>query len=197
MAGILDVLTQQFGGQVLESLSQQAGVDKGQAGNILGSVIPILMGALARNSSSPDGAEALHNALNKDHDGSILDDIGGYLQNTQAGNGAGILKHLLGDNRGNLENALSNQTGANSSAIGSILEASAPIILGLLGKQQKQGGLDAGGLSNILKSGMDQMNRQSPGMDGIIGEFLDKDGDGNIDAGVAQMGANLIGKFFN
>ena len=50
---------------------------------------------MARNTSNQQGAESLHNALQKDHDGSILDNLGGFLNNAQSGPGAGILRHVL------------------------------------------------------------------------------------------------------
>ena len=65
---------------------------RGKAGGL-----PILLAALNRNASNPAGAAALHGALERDHDGSILDNLGGFLGNAQAGPGAGILKHVLGE----------------------------------------------------------------------------------------------------
>jgi Bacterial protein of unknown function (DUF937) len=41
----------------------------------MASAIPILMNALAKNSSTPEGAEALQNAIDRDHDGTITGDI--------------------------------------------------------------------------------------------------------------------------
>lgn len=195
MSEILDVLTKQFGGQILDSISQQAGLNKSQTGSVLSSALPVLIGAMARNSSQKDGADALHNALQKDHDGSILDDIGGFLQNSQSGPGSGILKHVLGGRRGNVENAVSKQTGINAGAVGNVLEMAAPILMGMLGKQQRQNNLDAGGLSNVLKMGVDQINSRSPGADGLLGQLLDQDGDGDIKDDVARIGFNLLGKF--
>lgn len=195
MSEILDVITKQFGGQILESIGKQSGLNSSQAGSILSSALPVLVGAMARNSSQQGGAESLHNALQKDHDGSILDNIGGFLQNSQSGPGASILKHVLGSRRGNVENALSKQTGVNSSAIGNVLEMAAPILMGMLGKQQRQGNLDAGGLSNVLKMGVEQMNQKSPATEGLLGQLLDQDGDGDIKDDVARIGFDLLGKF--
>ncbi len=196
MSEIIDVLTKQFGGQILDSISQQAGLNTSQTGSILSSALPVLVGAMARNSSNQQGAESLHNALQKDHDGSILDNLGGFLSNSQSGPGAGILKHVLGGRRGNVENALSKQTGVDSSAIGNVLEMAAPILMGMLGKQQRQNNLDAGGLSSILKMGVDQMNQRSPATEGLLGQLLDQDGDGDIKDDVARIGFGLLGKLF-
>lgn len=196
MSDIFDVITSQFGGQVLDSMSKQAGLDKKQAGTVLSAALPVLMGAMARNTSRPGGADALLNALKKDHDGSILNNVGGFLQDPQRGPGAGILKHVLGSKRGNVENVVSHQTGVNAATVGNILEMAAPILMGMLGKQQRQNNLDAGGLSNILKTGVDQMSQKSPATGGLLSQLLDKDGDGDIKDDVARMGFDLLGKLF-
>ena len=196
MSEIFDVLTKQFGGEVLDSISQQVGLDKSQAGSVLTSALPILVGAMARNTSQQQGAESLLGALQKDHDGSILDDLGGFLQNSQAGPGAGILKHVLGSRRGNVENALSKQTGVNNAAIGNLLEIAAPILMGMLGKKQRESNLDAGGLADVLNSGARQINRDVPGSEGLLGSLLDQDGDGDIKDDVARIGFKMLGKLF-
>jgi hypothetical protein len=55
--------------------------------------IPILVSALNRNASSPTGRQSLENAINRDHDGGILDNIGGYL----GGGGGGGIGGGMGD----------------------------------------------------------------------------------------------------
>ena len=60
----------------IESIASQLGVDPAQASNAVQQALPLLMGGLARNASSPQGASALHSALERDHAGV---DIGGLL----------------------------------------------------------------------------------------------------------------------
>ncbi len=195
MSEIFEVLTKQFGGEVLDSISQQVGLDKSQAGSVLGSALPILVGAMARNTSQQGGAESLLGALQNDHDGSILDNLGGFLQDSQSGPGAGILKHVLGSRRAPVENALSKQTGVDSASIGNLLEIAAPILMGMLGKKQRESNLDAGGISDILNTGARQMSREAPGSEGLLGSLLDQDNDGDIKDDVARIGFDLLGKF--
>ena len=56
----------------------------------------MLVGALARNAQDPSKAGALSNALSRDHDGSVLDDVAGYLGRGDDADGDGILGHVLG-----------------------------------------------------------------------------------------------------
>lgn len=196
MSEILEALTKQFGGDVLSSISNQTGVDKSQAGSVLGAALPILVGALAKNTSQSQGAEALHRALAKDHSGSILDNPGGFIQNATAGPGAGILGHVLGGRRSVVESAISKQTGVDANSIGSILEIAAPILLGMLGKQQRSQNMDAGGIADLLRNSAGQITKQSPQGGNILNQLLDQDGDGDISDDVTRMGVDLLGKFF-
>ena len=46
MSEIIDILTKEFGGQILDSISQQSGLNKGQTGLVISSALP---GAIGRN----------------------------------------------------------------------------------------------------------------------------------------------------
>src|SRR5690349_11972953 len=106
MPSLFDTLTQSLGSDALGQLGQQIGADHATTRSAVATALPMLIGALARNAQQPDGAAALHGALTRDHDGSILDDVEGYLQSASGTvgapgapapiDGAGILGHLLG-----------------------------------------------------------------------------------------------------
>jgi hypothetical protein len=59
-------------GDALGKISQQIGVPRDKTQQALPDVLAVLTGAIARNSSKQEGAQALSDALAKDHDGSIL-----------------------------------------------------------------------------------------------------------------------------
>ncbi|MGB2957517.1 MAG: DUF937 domain-containing protein, partial [Bacteroidota bacterium] len=103
MADLLSTIMQSLGGDGIKQMSKSLGVDEKTAAGGVEAALPLLVSALARNSQSADGAQSLHKALEKDHDGSILDNLGGLFSNPQSGNGAGILNHLLGGKRQNVE----------------------------------------------------------------------------------------------
>ena len=58
-----------------------------------------ILGAMANNASKPGGADSLLGALQKDHDGSILDNLGGFLGQPNTDDGNGILGHVFGNSR--------------------------------------------------------------------------------------------------
>ena len=73
MDQILNAILSQIDGNTLEVISKQANVTPEKAQSALQSAIPILMSALARNSSTPEGAAALQNTLLGITTASLLD----------------------------------------------------------------------------------------------------------------------------
>ncbi|MBC6994392.1 DUF937 domain-containing protein [Neolewinella lacunae] len=112
-------LSQQLTGGFIDQISNQlGGVDKRQTATATSAILSTLMGALARNASTPDGAAALSNALEKDHDGSLLDNLGGLLGGASGGGQAGGLGGLLGSV---LSSAASGNRGGAGGGLGGML----------------------------------------------------------------------------
>ncbi len=194
---ILDVVTQALGSGGARQISQQLGIDEGTANAAIGGAIPVLMGALARNASSGNGAGALAGALDRDHDGSILDDLGGFLGGGGAESaGAGILKHVLGGRQPQVEQGIGAASGLDPAKAGVLLKMLAPIVMGALGKTQRSQGLDSGGLGAILGQEQRRMERKEPGLGGMLGSLLDRDGDGSAMDDLAKIGGSLLGGLF-
>ncbi len=196
-ASVLDLVTQALGQGGSRQIGQQLGLDEDSANKAIGGAIPVLMGALARNSASADGAGSLAGALDRDHDGSILDDLGGFLGGGQAvGAGEGILRHALGPRQGQVQQGLGRATGLRSDQTGQLLAMLAPIIMGALGRAKRSQGLDAGGLGAMLGQEQRRMERREPGIGGLLGNLLDADGDGSVVDDLAKMGGGLLGGLF-
>lgn len=179
MADITQLLTQQLLGGGLSQISQQIGADKDTTGQALSAAMPLLLSALANNASKPQGAQALHTALAQDHDGAILNNLDGFLSNPQAANGAGILSHVLGDRRDTVQNGLAQGTGLDAGSIGQLLEIAAPLVMGALGQQQQQQGLDANGLSAYLGQQQQAAQAANPTVMGMVSNLLDMNKDGS------------------
>lgn len=79
MSGLADILGGALGGDAISKIAGQLGTDEATAKAGIGVALPKLLGQLQANASQPAGAEALANAVNKDHDGSLLDDLGGFI----------------------------------------------------------------------------------------------------------------------
>ena len=151
---------------------------------------------LNKNASNEQGANSLFNAVDRDHDGSVLNDVAGFVGNFQKGPGAGILKHLFGQKKDNMENAVSNSSGLNSQATSQLMQILAPLVMGQLGKQKRQGGLDVGGLANLLNSNVAHQQKKAPEASSFLNRLIDKDGDGKINDDITNMGIKALGKLF-
>lgn len=177
---ILKLITSQMGDGAISKLSELTGESPEKTGNAVQVAVPTLLNALNNNSNNSEGAAGILGALDRDHDGSILDDVMGFLGNSDGTDGNGILKHLLGDKRDVVENGLSQKAGISSGSMSKILAMLAPIIMGYLGRQKKENGINSsGGISDLLTSVVGGLgsNGGSGGLD--IGDVLGMLGGGN------------------
>jgi hypothetical protein len=198
MSSIFDLLSEQLGGDNLKRISDHVGADERTTGNAMSAALPTLLGALSRNASRQDGAEALSGALSRDHDGSILDNLSGFLGKPEAGPGEGILKHVLGNRRPAVESSLGGATGMSQDSIGKLLKTLAPVVMGALGKEQRRQGMDAGTLAGFLNRERQEVERRAPQEMGLIGKLLDTDDDGDVDiSDIAKHGFKLFGKLLD
>lgn len=202
MANLIDLLQSQLSDGLIDQLSKQIGAPQQQTRTAADSILSSLIGGLAKNTQQPGGADALANALDNDHDGSMLDNlndlIGGKAQeiNPRAANGAGILKHILGGKQGNIMDMVSQISGLNQGKTGNLMAILAPIVMGMLGKQKRQSGMDAGGIASILAGALGQQQQRGGMASSLIKGILDRDGDGSAIDDVAQIGMSIFSKFF-
>lgn len=190
MAGILDVLNSDLGKTIISGVSGSTGTDQDKTSSVLTMALPVLMKAMERNASTPEGAAGLMGALNDKHDGSILDNLsglfGGGVDDNVKNDGARILSHVLGNKQQGVEQVIGQKAGLDASAVANILKIAAPILMGVLGQQAKQKNVssqsDIGGLLVGLLGGNDAANEQS-----FLEKILDADGDGSVVDDVAGM----------
>lgn len=190
MSGILDLLNSDLGKTIVSGVSGQTGQSTDKTGNLLSMAMPVLMQAMRRNAATPQGADGLLGALNGKHDGSILDNLGdlfnGGVNQNVMDDGGKILGHVLGGSQQNVTNALSSKSGIDAGSVAQILKVAAPILMGVLGKQQRQqqvsnqNGLE-GLLGGLLKGNSPQQEQS------FLESILDADGDGSVIDDVAGM----------
>lgn len=196
MSDLLDLVTGQLmGGDTVGQLARSIGASEGATSKALGGAIPMILKGLAGNSGRSGGADALASALDRDHDGSILDDIGGFLGGGSTSTGDGILRHVLGDRRPQAESALGKMSGLKGAQISKLLALVAPMIMGFLGREKRSQGLDAGMLGSLLGSASSSISEREPQLAGVLGNLLDADGDGSAMDEIADIGKGLLGGF--
>ena len=195
MSSLLELLGGSLGGGAVNQIGEKLGLDPATTGKVVSAAIPLLVTALAKNSSTPQGAQSLHTALSNDHDGSVLDDIMGFLGSAQGGGaGAGILKHVLGNKRETVQAGLGQSTGVDPSSVGQILEIVAPMVMGALGRQTQQSGMDADGLTDFLQGQARSAQQAQPDVLGSVLGMLDTNKDGSIIDDVGGILGKLFGK---
>jgi len=193
MNALTEMLTQQLAGGAISQISNKIGADPGTTSKAVSLAIPLLVSALARNASTPNGAAALNQAIANDHDGSVLDNVEGFIANSEQANGAGILGHVFGEQRSTVENGLAQTTGIDPGSAGQLLETVAPLVLGALGRTQQQQGLDANGLSAFLGGQHQQAQAAAPDLMGMLGGLLDSNKDGSVLDDVGRLAGKLFG----
>ncbi len=184
---ILELLKGQLPDEALEKLAGSVGASPDQARKVTAMGIPILMEAMQRNASSPDGARALAGALDK-HSKDAPVDPRSFLDGVDTADGAKILSHVLGGRKDQAENRLAGQAGLSSGQVDGMLSSLAPMLLGLLG-QKKAGDTREEGIPGLLGSLMEQSGGGD--LKKMAAGFLDADGDGSI---MDDVG-NLLGGF--
>ena len=192
MNAITQIVTQQLGGSAARTIAQRFGISESTANTAIQMAVPLILTALARNASQPQEAQNLHQAVATDHDGNILDNVMGYLQNPQSANGAGILGHVFGSQQPAVENNLAQATGMDQSSAGGLLETLAPLVMGSLGKAQQQNGLDASGLSDLLNNQQQEAQTNAPGAMSMLSSLLDQNKDGSSMDDLQRMAASFF-----
>ena len=188
-------LLQQLAGGAVSQIGQKIGADEQSTNSALTAAVPLLVSALAKNASDPAGAKALHSAVAKDHDGSILDDLDGFLGNPEAANGSGILTHVLGSQQPAVTRGLTQQTGLSNDQVGMLLQIAAPLVMGMLGKQQKQQHLSTKALTGLLGQEKQMVEESNPDLMGTLNNLLDMNNDGSaLDDIIGLAGKLFQGK---
>jgi hypothetical protein len=194
MPSILDALSARLDERALTQLSSRLGTDEGNTSKAIAAAVPLLLGALARNASQSDGAQQLHQALQRDHDGSALDNSAAVADDARLRDGDAILGHVLGDRRAIAEQGISRASGLDLSKVGPLLAMLAPLVMGALGRTRAERDLDPDGLGRVLGEERDGLGARAPGVLGAVGRLLDRDNDGSVLDDVGGLLGGLFGR---
>ena len=198
MSSLTDDIFTQISGGALQQISQQLGTGQAQTAGAIAAALPVILGAMGRNASQPDGADALLGALGRDHNsgGGLSDILGAVLggQQSRQTDGLGQLGHIFGGQLPRAEAGLGQATGLGSDKAQMLLKILAPIVMAYLAKRMFAGSQDASpqALGDILGQERQQAQQQGGIGGGLLGAIFDQDGDGQLGLGdllKAGMGA--------
>ena len=191
---LIDLLTGNAGSQVASEAENKFGISKNQVIALLAVAAPLVISYLKNKSQDAKEAEALNNALDRDHDGSILNDPSQAV--ARQAEGGSILDHIFGGQKATVENQLSQNTGISMDKIGPILSMLAPIIMGYIGQQKQASGVTSGGgLGDLLGTILGGANTQAQAastnpINDILGSVL---GGGSSSADSGNPLGNILG----
>lgn len=200
MSSLQEILGQELGDQAINHISQSVGVDPGTANSVVQAALPHLINGLATNASTPDGAASLNNALEQ-HDGSILNNLGGLASSIFGGGGqsaspqadaGGILSHILGGSQGAVTDNVSQQTGVGTGQVAQIIMMLAPIIMAHLGQQKQAQGVGTDGIGSLIANSLGGGQAAGGGLLGMATSVLDRDHDGSAVDDIASAAFNYL-----
>lgn len=196
MTSPIDLVGERLDDNAISQLSRQLGVDENTTRQAVPAALTALLGGLSQEAANPNRAQQLAGALARDHDGSVLDDLSGFLlnaQNPQRAQGAGILGHVFGNRQPQVQQQVGRAAGLDATTAGRLLMLLAPLVLGALGRTQRQRGLDPGGISDVLGQERQRVEQQQPQNRGLLNVLLDRDQDGQILDDLAGMAGGFLG----
>lgn len=189
---LIELLQDKMSPDVLAQLANQIGVqDTRQVEAASTGIFSTLLAAMNKNANSQMGLNSLVSALDRDHDGSILNDLAGFFtgktptNNAATTNGGGILAHILGGLQPNVVDMIGRMSGLDKSKVSQLAAMLAPMVLGMLGKRRQESGINVAGVGDLLKKSVQTTNQ--PQM-GLLAKFLDRNGDGSVIDDIARMG---------
>lgn len=207
---LLPTLREQLKGDVLSNISQQIGANEEQTSTAANGIFAALLGGLANNTSTKTGLSDLTYALDKDHDGSILDDvigmIGGVAQGqiSRSSDGNGILAHVFGNKQNQVAQKISQSSGLTMDKIMKLMPILAPIVMAVIGRMRNSNSNDdqqssGGGLGDLARILMGSaQSAKNEGFGDLIGTVL-----GGVLGGqqtqteqIPQRGGGLLGTIF-
>jgi hypothetical protein len=189
---LMGILDNALNSDTIKQISRQLGTDENSTISAIQAALPMLLGGLANSSASQAGAASLLAALDRDHDGSVLDDLGGFLDDYLSGRGQGILSHVFGAQEGAIERGVSNASGLDLIKVGPLLLMLAPIVMGAIGRARREQGIGAGDMQRELSAAAQQTGG-TQGLLGALSSMFDMNRDGSAVDDIAGMLSRAVG----
>lgn len=211
MSGLIDQILGHFGPGQIDAIARQLGTDPQTAQAAIEQALPLIVGGMASKASTPEGAGALHEAV-QSHAGTDVSEVlsgilggsgsagtgglggllGGLLGSVlgrgtpaqgglDGGAGGAILGHVFGNKIDVANQGLGQTTGLGAQGAGQLLAILAPIVMSALANQSRSQGLSPGGLGNVLVQQTQTTQQQGGLTGGLLNAVLDHNGDGKID----------------
>lgn len=155
-ANLTSVVMQFLTPEVIAQIASFLGLDKAATQKAAGGAVPALLASLSDLTTTPAGTSQLSKLLSQQA-GSPADILRNASAQGLAETGSSMLSGLFGGRTLDaMAQAVGKFAGTGDSGGKLLLSALGPIVLGALGQQQRNSGLDANGLASLLRSQKDQ-----------------------------------------
>lgn len=156
---LVSQISQFLSAEIASRVASSLGLDKTSTQKAIAAAVPAILGALISLVSKSQGAKKLSDAVAMQEPGvlsSLASVIGQAGQKALSDNGSSALSSLVGGKTlSGISSALSQYAGIGQSSSNSLIGLLAPVVLGVLGSEQRDNGLDASGLAKLLTSQKD------------------------------------------
>jgi hypothetical protein len=196
MSGLVDSVMGNLSEAQIAAIATKLGTDPAQARNAIEHALPLIVGGMAQNASTAQGADALNNALGE-HAGFDISNVLNGVLNGSGGSGIGgaILSHIFGGNQAAANQGLGQTTGLGQQNAGQLMAILAPIVMAALANHAQGQGLSPGGLGSMLGQESQQIQQQGGLAGGLLSAVMNHGG-GNLDLSHLLQGAGgLLGAF--
>lgn len=155
-ANLTSVVMQFLTPEVIAQIASFLGLDKAATQKAAGGAVPALLASLSDLTTTPAGTSQLSKLLSQQA-GSPADILRNASAQGLAETGSSMLSGLFGGRTLDaMAQAVGKFAGTGDSGGKLLLSALGPIVLGALGQQQRNSGLDVNGLASLLRSQKDQ-----------------------------------------
>jgi hypothetical protein len=194
MSGLVDDILSHLNDAQVSAIAGQLGTDPAQARNAIEHALPLIVGHMAQNASTPQGADALNNALGEHAGFKISDVLSGMLNGSgnSQGIGGAILGHIFGGNQNAANQGLGQVTGLGPQNSGQLMAILAPIVMTALANRAQTQGASAGGVGGMLAQEAQQIQQRGGVAGGLLNAVLNHGG-GNMD--LSNVLGGVLGSF--
>src|SRR5262249_48224434 len=149
---LTSVVTQLLTPEVIAQIASFLGIDRGATQKAVEGAVPTMLASLADLVRTPAGASQLTKLMSQQQ-GSPLDLLRSSGAEGLAQTGSTMLSGLFGNKTmDTMAQAVGKFAGTGDSGGKSLLGVIGPLVMGTLGQQQREAGLDANGLVSLLRS---------------------------------------------
>lgn len=163
---LVSEIVEALGPTIVSRIASALGLGESSTQKAINAAVPGLLAALISLVSKSQGANKLNDLVAKQEPGllsSLANVIGGSGQKAFIDKGSNALTSLLGGSAASaLTNALGRYAGIGDGGSKSLLGLVGPAVLGILGQEQRDRGLDASGLARLLTSQKDSIAAALP-----------------------------------